>query len=70
MKTKVLIALISYARAQQNIDDNVDGVPNWVEIDLDDLRQPQDRSLWPTCNSNSECEEGYVCAEHLWEYNG
>ena len=34
------------------------------------MRQPPDRSLWPTCSANSECEEGYVCAEHLWAYNG
>jgi hypothetical protein len=36
----------------------------------------QARSLWKSCSSNEDCNGGsssddtYVCADHMWSYNG
>jgi hypothetical protein len=70
MKFQALIALTATVTAQENAGGNGAGKPNWVEIDFGDLRYPSDRTLWPTCGSNSDCDSGHVCANHMWEYNG
>lgn len=69
MKTQVLLALASIAQPQENAGGNGAGKPNWVEISYNDLRAPTNRTDWPTCNTNTDCGEGYVCADHMWAYN-
>ena len=70
MKFQVLIALTATTLSQENAGGNGAGKPNWQEISVNDLQYPQNRTFWPSCGSNNDCDEGHVCADHNWAYNG